>query len=402
MTHVAYIIAGFPVPSETFVYREVLGLQRLGLTVDVYAISGPTAAQLEVMPPEAKQLSENVYYLSNRGTFFNLRPSGRFLRGWLLNQRLTRDTTVKPNGPVRFLRGLALARLITRSGATRIHAHWPYGCQLGAVVHALTGLPYSISVHAHEVAHDSGHLPAVFEQVDFATFCNKAAMAYLLDHLPPGHGGKCHLVYHGVDFGRFPHLELLTAPPPLRIVSVGRMTATKGFDRLIRSVRVARDEGVDCSLTIVGDGGRRGAVELLVTELSLAPHVRFTGWVRPEAVLTELERSHVFALMADTNYHDGLPNVVLEAQAVGRPVIVSPLPAAEEAVKHGETGFILSSSDAHEDVVAHLKTLSKHPDRISAMGLAGRERVRDRYDAHLQLSRLYDLLTDRGGQRTGH
>ena len=393
VTRIAYIISGFPVPSETFVYREVLGLRRMGLTIDVYAISGPTHENLAVMPPEARRLTEDVHYLSHQETLLNARPNRRLLRGLLLNQRLTREATLKARGWVRFLRGLALARLIARSGADRIHGHWPYSCQLGAVVHALTGIPFSISVHAHEVAHDSGHFPAVFEQIDFATFCNQAAMDYLLDRLPGDHRAKCHLIYHGVDFDRFPYLTPPKPAPSLRVISVGRLTATKGFDRLVRSVGRARDQGLDCSLTIVGDGSQREVVERLAGEMGLAQHVKVTGWVQPEEVVTELNRSHVFVLMASTSYHDGLPNVVLEAQAVGRPVIISPLPAAKEAVKHGETGFVLSSSDVFDEVVTHLRTLSEHPEKVAEMGVAGRARVLERYDADLHLRKLFDLLT---------
>jgi len=80
--------------------------------------------------------------------------------------------------------------------------------------------------------------------------------------------------------------------------------------------------------------------------------------------------------MADTNFHDRLPNVVLEAMAAGRPVILSPLPAAQEALTDGAEGFILSSAQDEEGFAAALakcgrqsrQTPSDGPGRAAADG----------------------------------
>jgi glycosyltransferase involved in cell wall biosynthesis len=101
----------------------------------------------------------------------------------------------------------------------------------------------------------------------------------------------------------------------------------------------------------------------------------------------------VFALLADTTFHDGLPNVVLEAMASGRPVIISPLPAAGEAVENGREGFILAAPDDLEGFVAALGKLQNAPDRAASMADIARTRVVADHDAQLQILLLQDLFT---------
>jgi glycosyltransferase involved in cell wall biosynthesis len=108
-----------------------------------------------------------------------------------------------------------------------------------------------------------------------------------------------------------------------------------------------------------------------------------------------LARAHVFALLADTTFHDGLPNVVLEAMASGRPVILSPLPAAGEAVEHGREGFILDAPDDLEGFVAALDKLRQAPEQALRMADAARARVVAEHDAGLQIARLRELFNQR-------
>ena len=93
----------------------------------------------------------------------------------------------------------------------------------------------------------------------------------------------------------------------------------------------------------------------LAAELDFSDRLSMPGWVAQESVARFMQEAHVFALLADTEFHDGLPNVVLEAMASGRPVILSPLPAASEAVTSGQEGFVLPDAQDVRWVCRHLK-----------------------------------------------
>jgi len=191
MTRVAYVIGSFPVRSETFVYREVMGLRERGLDVDVFCIARPTPAQAGGAFEATRGL--RVEYISRLRAISSLaRRAPRRVSEF--NALLQREATRKSKSWLRLGRALAIASHLRRGGYARIHSHWPYGHQLAALAHLITGIPSSISVHAHEVAHDNGHFAAVFELIDFAAFCNDAARVFLLERLPKSNADKCHLV----------------------------------------------------------------------------------------------------------------------------------------------------------------------------------------------------------------
>lgn len=398
-----YVIGVFPTPSETFVYREVVGLLERGLRVEVFSFVRPSAAEIDKLDPAAQALVERVHYITPADCARALPAActARTVSGLRLNRRLSREATGSANPWARLARGLAVASSARRLGVDWLHAHWPYGTQVAAVASRLSGLPLSLSVHAHEVAHEAGHFPAVFDDVAFATFCNGAAMDFLLKQLPKTAGERCHLVYHGVNLAAFEPIEPAQPPPPLRIVTIGRLTRTKGFDRLIEVVRRGHDKGLDLALTIVGDGSEREALEAQRATLPDPSAVKLTGWVSGQGVREAIAESHLFAMLAATNYHDGIPNVVLEALASARPVALSPLPAAKEVID-GRSGFMLSSAEAIDELVSQLAEWIEQPNVLSEMGRRGREVMEAKFDADVHLEKLVQLFsTARARQSRG-
>jgi glycosyltransferase involved in cell wall biosynthesis len=372
-----------------------MGLRERGLEVDVFSVSRPTAAEAGDALQATRGL--RIEYISRLTALMSLaRLAPR--RVLEFNALLQRESTRKSRSWLRLARALSLASRVHSGGYSRIHSHWPYGHQLSALAHLLTGIPSSISVHAHEVAYDNGHFSAVFELIDFAAFCNDAARSFLLERLHRSNASKCHLIYHGVDLAAFPAL----APPPessrLRLVSAGRLTPTKGFSRLLRLVAELESRGVSAELTLVGDGGQREPLLRLAAELGISDRVQLTGWLEPSALRKVFAANDVFCLLADTTYHDGLPNVVLEAQALGRPVLLSNLPAATEAVTHGVDGFVVEPEDT-EAACSVLMQLARQPALRLGLAAAARARIERQHDSRCHLDALHQLLLSNSGTR---
>lgn len=390
---IAYLIGNFPVLSETFVAQEIERLHTCGLNVRVFAFGMPNAADLEKLTPSLRDLMRDTQYLFPRRIIAAaaMQPLAA-LRGWGANQTIHAAASLKPRRSWRLIRALGLIDRMRREGITHVHAHWPYATQVAYLAHRMAGISFSISIHAHEVAHENGHFPLIFESVSFAAFCNRGAMKHLLAQLPPEAQARAHLVYHGVDLERFRPLPLPPAAAPLSIISAGRLTPTKGFDRLIRGCAAARAAGIDVRLTILGRGGCESSLRALAQTEGIAEYVDMPGWVSHDQMTAYLRNAHVFALLADTTFHDGLPNVLLEAMASGRPVILSPLPAANEAVTEGGEGFILNHPDDTPGFVAALGQLNGDSDRMRVMGAAASARVRRDHDAQVQITHLVDLF----------
>ena len=387
---VGYVIHRFPWPSETFISREVADLIALGHDVEIYSFEAPGTADAALLTDQARGLMLRTKYIDRREAALALVAPAIFA---MLGdeRRLAATATSRVNRLLRLGRASALARRAVRDGVDRLQAHWPYATTCTHLASLASGLPYSVSIHAHEVAHDNGHFQVCFERLSFATFCNGAAMNYLLDRLPLAAREKSHLVYHGVDIGAF---ELQPPPepgPPLRVLSAGRLTGSKGFDRLVVSCGEAHRRGSDVRLTILGRGPEEEKLRRLAEECDFADRLTLPGWVPHDEVRRFLREAHVFALMASDDFNDGLPNVVVEAMASGRPVVLSPLPAAREIIDLGRNGFILKTIDDTDGLIDALETLTRDGVAVTTAA-AARATVEEKYDARIHIRTLSDLI----------
>ncbi len=390
----AYLVPQFPCLSETFVSNEVAAIKASGIDLDVYAFTRPVAEDALKLTDTARALAAQTHYVDRLTSMSSaIRRPISLLRLREDNQRIQAAATNKPSAGLRLVRAAALAERLVRDGVDHLHAHWPYATQVAWLVNQSTGIPFSMSIHAHEVAHENGHFPLAFQTTRFASFCNRGAMNYLLDRLGDDARDRSALIYHGVNLSRFapaPYPELGTR---LKLVSAGRLTSTKGFDRLLNGCRELRRRGVDVELTILGRGSEEARLRQLAIELELSDVVNFPGWVAHDDVRRYIEESHVFALLADTSFHDGLPNVVLEAMATGRPVILSALPAAGEAVEDGVEGFLVDDLDSPAAFADAAMAYLDGTDKPRRMGIAARRRIERDHDADEQVQRLVKLFT---------
>ncbi len=138
------------------------------------------------------------------------------------------------------------------------------------------------------------------------------------------------------------------------IVGIGRLTAQKDFDNLIRAFRVVRDS-VNARLLILGEGEDRQKLEALTKELELSDSVALPGFVKnPYAILSN---SSVFSL---SSRWEGLPTVLIEALACDVPVVATNCPSGpEEILEGGKYGALVPMKDASALAHAILATLEK-------------------------------------------
>jgi glycosyltransferase involved in cell wall biosynthesis len=387
---ILYLIPRFPLPSETFISEEVLGLQKLGLDIIPVAFGQPNARDVTKMGSDAYTLMTKVTYLDN-GDLYRVNPSFLFrslLRTWSLNLKLGESEKHKTSGFMRLIRAVAVAKVGKQLRCTHVHTHWSPASKVGSLVQKILQVPFSMSVHAHEATHDSGHFPVVFPMLSFSTFCNKAVMNKVIERVPQAEI-KSHLVYHGVDLEAFRPTSVPEVCGPLRVVSVGRLTPDKRFDRLVRALHLAKSKGLNAELTIVGNGETEGQVMNLSYELGVADKIKITGWVPHQNVARYLAEAHILTLLSE-DY--GLPNVILEAQAVGRPIVISPMAACNEGIKHGLTGWIVSHPEAYEEVVARWNEVYRRPELLQGMSDLARQFVEQNYDRRKSLLKLAKLF----------
>lgn len=162
------------------------------------------------------------------------------------------------------------------------------------------------------------------------------------------------------------------------IVCVSRLVPRKGQDTLVRALPLIRREVPDAALLLVGGGPHRTKVRRLISELDVADHVVLTGSVPWQQLPAHYAAGDVFAMPCRTRNRgldvEGLGIVYLEASASGLPVVAGDSGGAPDAVREGETGFVVPGRDV-KALADRLITLLKDPALARKMGAAGRQWV---------------------------
>lgn len=159
---------------------------------------------------------------------------------------------------------------------------------------------------------------------------------------------------------------------PLRLVTVGRLTAQKNARACVEALPAIRQALPGSTLRIVGDGPFGADLEASARRCGVADAVTFTGNLNHEAVIETLCRSHLF--LFPTLVAEGFPKAVLEAMACGLPVVASRVSVLPHLLADG-CGELLAGTAA-DDVAETVIRLAGNPAHMAAMGRAARERAR--------------------------
>lgn len=184
---------------------------------------------------------------------------------------------------------------------------------------------------------------------------------------------------------------------PFVVGWVGRMTAVKRTDLVVRTLRALVDRGVDARLVLVGDGPDRDGLERLAHDLGVIKRCLFLGY--QEEVARFYDAIDVLVL---PSINEGTPVSVIESLAARRPAVATRVGGVPDVVRDGVDGLLVDTDDA-DAFADRLAELARDPERRAQMGEAGRVRVIERYAVGRlvdDVDRLYrDLLAERGRQQ---
>jgi glycosyltransferase involved in cell wall biosynthesis len=307
---VAVVLSGWPRLSETFALHELEALRDTGMLAGAFATK----------PGDGGRCQPGVDGL---------------------------DVTVLAPG-CDAEQGEAVAAALAGRGATGVHgyfAHRPAAVAVHAA--ALLDVPSGFSAHALDVRKVApGELAERAAGAAVVVACNTDVAASLRTA-----GAVATVVGHGVDISRF-RPAYPDAPPTGRLLAVGRLVEKKGFDVLLAAI--ACTETRWC-LDLVGDGPERARLEALIDDLGIGHRVRWFGRLTHDVLpcmFAGADAVVVPSRVDRSNDRDGLPNVVLEAMASGRPVVASDVAAIGTAVRDGDTGLLVPPDDAGRLAVA--------------------------------------------------
>ncbi len=214
---------------------------------------------------------------------------------------------------------------------------------------------------------------------------------------------RCVLIENGIDTDEYRRRCPPAAAPAragvpagrLVVGAVGRLSKEKGFDALIRAAGRLLREGLDFEVWIAGTGDRRAALEKLVGESGLGERVRLLGY-RSDTI----DLYHAMDVFALSSLREGLPNVVLEAMALGVPVVATRVAGVPRLVRDGVEGLVVAPGNEPELAAGLRRLLTDAPLR-SRLAAQGRRTIEERYSFRARMEKvraLYDeLLADGRG-----
>jgi glycosyltransferase involved in cell wall biosynthesis len=385
---VGYVVESLP----AFVVEEVLELRRQGVGVTLLSAFRPVA---EADPSAEALRQESLYFPPRyRGVLSaNLEALRRSPAAYLGAAR----ALLAQGESLRLLvLGAHLARLARRRGLW--HLHGTFGTRtttLAYVVARLMGVGFSFTTHAYDIFQPNPSLPWKVREAEFMRTISDYNRAFVRQAYALA-DARIEVVRLGVDLERFRPLQGTPPAGPPVVVSVAALVPKKGLGYLIDACAELRGRGIAFACEILGEGPLRPDLEAAIAARGLSGLVSLPGRVPHPEVCERVRRAAVFALpctdeRASGAHMDGIPVALMEAMALQKPVVSTPLSGIPELVEHGVSGLLVAQRDSHglADALASLLTDGA---RREALGQAARSRVERDFDLRQSTARLAALM----------
>jgi len=396
---VAYLSPAMPALSETFVYEELLALERRGVTVVPFSVRKPNKPV-----PAQNALAARVVHLYSGGPFAmlvgevsQLPQFGRRL--WPALKCLAGD--VWRSGPLKisnwklvyqFFAGGKLARQLMRQGCTHLHVHFAHvPTQIAMYASALSGVPFTVMAHANDIFEDGILLKEKAARAKRMLTISEYNRHYLESLGIPA--AQLAVVRCGVSFS--PRSGPLRPPVGVfKIASLGRMVEKKGFDVLIEAVALLRKSGVRVELCIAGDGPLLSNMELLAQAACGLEGVSFIGSLPHNEVAGWMQQYDAFVLACKQDAQgdmDGIPVVLMEAMSQQVPVVSTRLSGIPELVMHDTTGLLAEPGDAGS-LSCQIARLIESPELRQRLVAQAQIHVVQEFGQDINIERLLSII----------
>ena len=404
---VAYVMKRYPRLTETFILNEIAVMERLGVELALFSLLQPEPPPHH---PMVKDIQSPLFHLSpdrwekikavtGAHVACCLRAPLRYGRALFRAVYASLQSRRRLGVWKQFARAGFVADRCSREKVTLIHAHFANTpAAVAWFASAMTGIPYSFTTHAKDLYLTSAR--AMRRRVRGAAFvatCTRYNVDYLRSILPNVDRDKVHLVYHGIDIGRFVVRAARWSDRDSRvplILSVGRLVPKKGLGDLIAACQMLHETGIRFRSIIVGNGPLRDELSEDISRRGLNGIVSLNGAMTHADLIELYQKADVFALpprvVADGD-RDGIPNVIAEAMATGVPVVTTSVSGIPELVENGITGLLVPS-ESPAAFAAALRQILGNPQSGAELARNARARIEANFDCRETTKALRDLM----------
>ena len=400
---VMYVAAMLPKRSETFVYRELLGLREAGWDVSALSVRPPErnlgSDALEDLAAQAEVLYRGLGEVLAAAAAEVVRHPRSTLRTLGLAGRLAlgRDDISGVRRAKLLWQALGVlgaAEAARKHDVEHVHAHMAHvPASIAMLLASQLQVPFSFTGHAVDIFSQRTLLRTKLRRAAFCACISEWHQRFYQELLEQSGGPledhRLPVVRCGVDVAEF-SAPASRPPGPLRIVTVGRLIEKKGFDLLLHALAKQPADVPDFECTIMGGGEEAAALESLRDALKLQGRVTFTGSVPNHEVRERLQAADLFVLpcrIAKSGDRDGIPVVLMEAMASGVPVIAGDIPSIRELVHHDYSGLLVAPESVTEPSAAIARMVRDDAIR-DRLARGGRARVVEEFDLGLNVGRI--------------
>ena len=393
---IAFLVHGFPGLSETFILNQIVGLMDLGHEVEIFAQHDYGE---DVVHPQVSDhgLMQRLVYV----------PRGKLDR--LLKTILTLGRRLNdPENAFSALRGcfkwgevgrsLIPSYLFLRLLGKRfdiLHCHYGVNGNIGVCL-KLMGLPSKIVTmfHGYDVKLGVATAGRIYKRLFEHGNCFLANSEDTYRKIVRMGAPPEKTIVHPVGIGlkHFPfrrHVNAERGSQRIILVTVARLVEEKGIEYAIAAVKrvVERMPGLELEYRIIGEGPLRDELKKIAVALGLGKVVRFLGGLTQRDVVQNLAESDIFVL---PSISEGLGVALMEAHAVGLPVLASSVGGIPEVVRDGISGLLIPPGNVAK-LADGLAYLADHREIWQSMGEKGRGWVEKKYDIEKLNRRLVDI-----------
>jgi glycosyltransferase involved in cell wall biosynthesis len=398
---IAYLMSRFPHLPETFILREMEELQRIGWEIALYplilqkqAVIHPEAQPWVSRARRVELLSWGTLSANGRAALLDPRRTASL---WA---QVVAENLRSPNFLARaaylFPKAIRMARLMQQEGVCHIHAHYATHPALAAwLVYRLTGIRYSITVHAHDIFVRTAMLATKLREAVFIAAISEYNREHLARLVGPWVRDKIHIIHCGIRPEVYrPRSQPEKSNGHFKIIHVGSLQPYKGQQYLIRACAELRRREIPLHCRIIGGGAERSRLEALIKEHHLEGCVELMGPRTQQEVAQLLPEADCYvqpSVITPSGKMEGIPVALMEAMASAVPCVSSRLSGVPELVRDGVTGWLVPPADAPA-LAGRLAAIYADPGQAGQVAQAGRRLVLEEFELSSNVQKLAGLF----------
>jgi colanic acid/amylovoran biosynthesis glycosyltransferase len=398
-----YIVSRFPHLPETFILREMGELDRLGWSISLYPLISQRQA---VMHREAlewmRRAKKAAFYspavwVSNIKTL--LRSPRCYLKTWVSMVRFNLPSIkMLVRALILFPKAVWMANKMEKEGIGHIHAHYATHPALAAwVIHQLTCISYSVTIHAHDIFVDRAMLTEKIQDAAFIVAISDFNREFIARELGEWVRPKIHVIHCGISpelYRPQKRSRVQADSAVFKLITIGSLQPYKGQEVLIHACKRLVESGVPLRCDIIGEGVLRAKLEGIINDCGLKSRITMLGALTQEEIAGRLPEADCYvqpSIITASGKMEGIPLALMEAMACGVPVVASNLSGIPELVRPGETGFLVPPGDDNA-LADQLARIYANPDAVKQIARDGQEIVQREFNLSSQVNLLASLF----------